>query len=103
WRTPGKGPQQEESAHACERALFGDGERHGPENRVGGSRTRALVFNNLCVSDRPPPLRVTPQIEDRLHAFYLVLDHGLRAGPVNLEAQDPQVRLCTHVAVVNDS
>src|SRR5947208_1650756 len=63
----------------------------------------APQFGNLCIRDRPPPLRVTPQVEDCLHAFDLVFDHRLRTGAVHLEAQDAEVRLCTQLSVGNDS
>src|SRR2546422_2800632 len=60
----------------------------------------APQFGNLCIRNRPPPLRVTPQVEDCLHAFDLVFDHRLRPGAVHLEAQDPEVRLRTELSVV---
>src|SRR6266702_3311071 len=60
-------------------------------------------FGNLRIHDRPPPLRVPPQVEHCLYALDLVLDHGLRPGAVYLEAQDAEVRLCTHLSVGNDS
>jgi len=62
----------------------------------------ASLFDKLCINDRPPPLRVTLQIEDRFHAFHAVLDHGLRPGAVHLEARDPEVRLRTHVSILSD-
>ena len=76
------------------------------DERKGGPFVTCVVrahFGNLCIRDRPPPLRVTPQVEDCLHAFDLVFDHRLRPGAVHLEAQDAEVRLCTQLSVGNDS